>query len=123
MRSEIDNFVDFIQCLKFQSIITDSDISVAFKYLDGFEGIVKEKYFIFGYEEMAWFLNNKFSFIEMIQFLKHNKSLLSQDSGNRYYFAQAFMEKEGLSNEQITTLINAMPYEYQEYLRFRFIPS
>ena len=123
MLSETNHFLSFINYLKDQKVINDVDISNAFKYLDGLEGVMEDKYFIFGYENIAWLLSNKFSFTEMVQFLKHNKSFLSQDSGNRYFFARAFMEKEGLSSEQITALINVMPLEYQEYLRFRFIPS
>lgn len=123
MPLETDYFIEFVEFLKAEDILDAEQIDEALKYLGGLDGVVAERYFIFGYENIAWYLNKKLSFDELSSFVSEYVEVLAQDAGARYFFAQSLLEKSELSKGECESLISCMPEKYQPFLLKRFLKS
>ncbi len=121
MHSQSEHFRDFISSLKVQKVMDDNEIEEAFRYLDGLKGVFDGNFFISGYENLAWFISNKFSFERLEKYMKLNAKILAKDSDSRYYFVQALMEKPSLTDPERKKLILISPKIYHSYLFQRFI--
>lgn len=121
MHSDIELFLDFISKLKELGVIDDEEITTALDSLEGIEGVISEKYFIFGYEELGWFLSTKLSHTELKNFISKNHELLMGHKGPRYYFSQSLIDQKGITKEDQKELIRCMPKDYQVYLGRQFV--
>ena len=121
MPSQAEYFRNFISALKDQKVLNDQEIEEAFKYLDGTKGVFADKFFISGYENLAWVISKKFSVERLKEFIKRNTEMLAQDSDARFYFVQALLEKPGITDPERKDLIQLTPKNYQSYLLGRFI--
>ncbi|AXX98892.1 hypothetical protein [Profundibacter amoris] len=120
MPSQAEYFKNFISTLKDQKVLNDQEIEEALKYLDGIKGVFSDKFFISGYENLAWFICKKFMVQRLKEFIKQNTEMLVQDKGARFYFVQALLEKPGITDPERKELILIAPEIYQTYLLGRF---
>ena len=121
MQSGSKFFKSFISFFESEGILTSDDIDLALKSLGGVEGVISERFYIFGYEKIGWFLANKMALSEQLSFLSNNHKLLLEHRDERYYFVEALIDQTNLKYDEKVALINSVPSSYAKYLRLKFI--
>lgn len=117
MQSDSKNFTSFIELLIQEDILSTVEIKNALKCLEGTEGVITDKLFISGYEELARFISKKLSYEKQVSFLSIYKKTLEQNAEARIYFVWAFIDQSERTYMERENLINYAPKDYQEYLK------
>ncbi|MEP4247196.1 hypothetical protein [Tateyamaria sp.] len=121
MRTEAaEIFREFVTQLTTLTGVKLQKIEAALDVHDGLSGILREGYFILGYQQLGWLLARELTIKEIEDFGANNTSFLTQDEGDMYFFTQALMEKSDISSDARLGLILSMPEQYQQYLLMRF---
>lgn len=120
-RLETDNFIGFVDFLTTKNLLNTEQVEDALKFLGGTSGVTSDEFYISGYENIAWYLAETFSFDELRQFITEYSEIIEQDADVRYFFAQALMEKKSLGETERVELIQLMPRNYRPFLLRRFI--
>lgn len=113
-------FKNFVLTLDDLTGLSSQKIENALEICEGLSGVLREEWFILGYEQLGWLLAEELTTEEIKAFGSNNAKLLTQDTGAMYFFTQALMEKSDISNDERLNLIYSMPEQYHKYLLMRF---
>lgn len=120
MHLDTKEFLDFLNELVKKKLLTDKEIDESLYYLDGLNEVLNDRLFISAYENIAWYLTDKYQSEIIKKFVEENKRLLNSNEGAKYFFCQALLDQNDLSHEERKNIIRVMPEGYQRYLLKRF---